>query len=105
LIQEAPSPNLDAAQLLCYLAFDPVNRSAKVANITLKIDDEILKKARRLAVRRKTSINAIVRKGIEDFVSGDLSREAAATGLEAFFRQSKARVGAKTWTRDELHER
>jgi len=76
-----------------------------VANITLKIDEELLKKARRLALRRKTSINAIVRKGIEEFVSGDFSREAAVQGLEAFFRQSKARVGAKAWTRDELHER
>jgi len=76
-----------------------------VANITLKIDEELLKKARRLALQRKTSINAVVRKGIEDFVSGDLSRQASLKGLEAFFRQTKARVGAKTWTRDDLHER
>lgn len=76
-----------------------------MANITLKIDEELLKEARRLALQRKTSINAIVRKGIEEFVSGDLSREAAVKGLEAFFRQSKARVGPRTWTRDELHER
>lgn len=76
-----------------------------MANITLKIDEELLQKARRLAVRKKTSINAIVRKRIEEFVSGDLRREAAVKGLEAFYRQSKARVGAKTWTRDELHER
>jgi predicted transcriptional regulator len=78
-------------------------RSTKVSNITLKIDEELLKKARRLALRRKTSINAIVKKGIEEFVSGDLSREAAVKGLEAFFQQTRARVGAKTWTRDELH--
>jgi predicted transcriptional regulator len=76
-----------------------------VANITLKIDEELLRRARRLALRRKTSINAIVRKGIEDFVSGDLSREAAVKGLEVFFRRTSARVVAKTWTRDELHER
>lgn len=76
-----------------------------MANITLKIDEELLKKARRLALKKKTTINAVVRKGIEEFVSGDLSREAAVTGLEAFFLQSKAKVGAKTWTRDELHER
>jgi predicted transcriptional regulator len=76
-----------------------------VANITLKIDEELLKKARRLALRRKTTINAIVRKGIEEFVSSDLSRETAAKGLESFFRETKARVGEKTWTRDELHER
>ena len=70
-----------------------------------KIDDELLRKARRFALRRNTSINAVVRKGIEEFVSGDLTREDAVKGLEAFFRQSEARVGAKTWTRDELHER
>ena len=76
-----------------------------MANITLKIDEELLGKARQLALRRKTSINAIVRKRLEEFVSRDLSREAAVKGLEAFFRQSRARVGTKTWTRDELHER
>jgi hypothetical protein len=91
--------------LLCYLLFKPLIRSSEVANITLKIDEKLLRKARRLALRKKTSINAIVRKGIEEFVSGDLSREAAVGGLEAFFRETKARVGAKTWTRDELHER
>lgn len=76
-----------------------------MANITLKIDEELLKKARRLALRRKTTINAIVRKGIEEFVSSDLSRENAVKGLESFFRETKARVGERTWTRDELHER
>ena len=76
-----------------------------MANITLKIDEELLKKARRLAHQRKTSVNAVVRKGIEDFVSGDLSREAAAKGLEAFFSRGRARVGAKNWIRDDLHER
>jgi predicted transcriptional regulator len=85
--------------------FKSLTGVTKVPNITLKIDEELLKKARRLALRRKTSINAIVRKGLEEFVSGDLSREAAVKGLEAFFRQTKARVAAKTWTRDELHER
>lgn len=76
-----------------------------MANITLKIDEELLDKARQLAFRRKTSVNAIVRKRLEEFVSRDLSREAAVKGLEAFFRKSRARVGTKTWTRDELHER
>ncbi len=76
---------------------------SEMANLTLKIDEELLQRARRLALRRKTSINAVVRKGIEDFVAGDLSREAAVKGMEAFFRRSKARVGPKTWTRDDLH--
>ena len=74
-----------------------------MANITIEIDDELLETARQPALRRKTSINVIVKKGVEEFVSGDLSREAAVKGLEAFYRQTKARVGAKTWTRDELY--
>ena len=76
-----------------------------MGNITMKIDDKLLEKARRLAFRKKTSINAIVKQRLEEFVSSDLSREAALEGLEAFFRRAKARVGKKTWTRDEVHER
>jgi predicted transcriptional regulator len=76
-----------------------------MANLTLKIDEQLLDKARRLALRRNTSINAIVRKKLEEFVSTDLSREATLKGIEAFFTRSKAQVGKKTWSRDEIHER
>lgn len=76
-----------------------------MANITLKIDDELLEKARRLAFHKKTSINALFKQKLEEFVSSDQRREAALRGLEAFFERSKARIGNKTWTRDELHER
>ena len=76
-----------------------------MANITMKIDDQLLEKARRLAFQKKTSINAVVKQSLEEFVARDYSREAALQGLEAFFRRSKARVGKKAWTRDEVHER
>lgn len=76
-----------------------------MANITLKIDDELLKKARRLAFQKKTSINAIVKQTLNEFVSRDLSREATLEGLESFYRKSKAKVGDKTWTRDEIYDR
>lgn len=76
-----------------------------MANITLKIDDGLLKNARKLAFQRKTSINAIVKKRLEEFVARDLSREATLSGLETFFQRSKARVGKKTWTRGEIHEK
>ena len=76
-----------------------------MANITFKIDDELFEKARQLAFQRKTSINAIVKQRLVEFVSSDLGREATLSGLEAFFERSTARVGNKTWTRDEIHER
>ncbi len=76
-----------------------------MANITLKIDDELLKKARQVAFQRKISVNALIKKRLEEFVSSDLGREAALKGLESFFQRSKAVVGKKTWSRDEIHER
>ncbi|MBW1784281.1 MAG: hypothetical protein JRL30_26515 [Deltaproteobacteria bacterium] len=76
-----------------------------MANLTLKIDDTLLEKARLLASRRKTSINAVVRQRLEEFVTGDLSRQAAIKGLESFYTRCGARLGRKTWNRDELHER
>jgi hypothetical protein len=76
-----------------------------MANLTLKINDQLLEKARRLALRRKTSINAVVREKLEEFVSTDLSCEATLKGIEAFFARSKARIGKKSWNRDEIHER
>ena len=76
-----------------------------MANITLKIDDRLLENARHLASQQKTSINAIIRETLERFVSSDQSREASLRGLDAFFLRCHARVGPKTWTRDELHER
>ncbi len=76
-----------------------------MANLTLKIDDDILKKARKLASRRKTSINAIVRRSLEEFVSSDLGLQTAISGLDAFYSRCKARIGDKAWTRDEIHER
>ena len=81
------------------------NEDENMTNITLKIDDELLRKARELALNKKTSINAIVKAKIEEFVSKDQSRDAALKGLDAFFRRSNARVGRKTWTRDDIHER
>ena len=76
-----------------------------MANLTLKIDEQLLIKARRLALRRNTSINAVVREKLEEFIATDLSREAALKGIEAFFTRSKAQIGKKTWSRDEIHER
>ena len=76
-----------------------------MANITLKIDDDLIKKARYLAAEKKTSINAIIKKNIEDFVSQDMKKEAALKGLESFFIRCKSKVGTKTWTRDQIHER
>ncbi len=76
-----------------------------MANLTLKIDDDLLERARRLASKRKTSVNAIVKARLEEFVSTDLEREAALRGLDEFYAHSRAKVSKKTWSREDIHER
>ncbi len=76
-----------------------------MANITLKVDDALLEKARRLAFRRNTSVNAVVRKRLEEFVASDLQREIVLEGLSAFFEKTRAQKGRRVWTREDLHER
>jgi len=76
-----------------------------MANVTVKIDDELLAKARLLAARRKTSINALVKQRLEEFVATDLKREATLKGLDRFYARSLAKLGQKTWSRNDLHER
>ena len=76
-----------------------------MANVTLKIDDDLLAKARHIAAERKISINAIIREKIEEFVSQDSRKETSLMGLESFYDRSNAKIGKKTWTRDEIHER
>jgi predicted transcriptional regulator len=76
-----------------------------MANVTIKIDDDLLAKVRLLAAQRKTSVNALVKQKLEEFVATDLRREATLRGLDEFYARSRARVGKKTWDRNDLHER
>ena len=76
-----------------------------MANVTLKIEDDLLMKARHLAAEKKTSFNAIIREKIEEFVSQDSKIETSLMGLESFYDRCNAKIGTKNWTRDEIHER
>ncbi|EFI35423.1 CopG-like DNA-binding protein [Desulfonatronospira thiodismutans ASO3-1] len=76
-----------------------------MANITLKVEDELLKKARSLAGRKNTSLNAVVRKMLRDFVNSDAKVQEAIDSLDDFYRKCDAAIGTGSWTRDELHER
>jgi len=76
-----------------------------MANITLKIDTRLLEEARKVAMIKKTSINALISRRLKEFVAHHQKKEAAIEGLEAFYRKTKARIGKTGWTREELHER
>jgi hypothetical protein len=76
-------------------------------NITLSIDDDLVKEVRKIAVERDTTLTGLVRDFLRDLTmehekTGRKRRECEA--LERSFRQFQFRIGRKTWTRKELHE-
>ncbi|MEO5576422.1 MAG: hypothetical protein ABIR67_05850 [Gaiellaceae bacterium] len=77
-----------------------------MANLTLTIDDGLLRAARIRALEQGTSVNALVRLYLEHFAGETRASEAVATFLERSAR-SAASSGpeGRAWTRDELHER
>ena len=79
--------------------------TVQVANITLSVDDEVLARVRRYAVEHDTTVNGMVR----EFLTALSTREDRARKARRRIRQlserSVARVGARSWTREQLHER
>jgi Arc/MetJ family transcription regulator len=77
-----------------------------MANLTITIDDDLLKRARLRALERNTSVNALLREYLEAF-AGDGSAIAARRRIAAIARGATSGSGGKgrSWSRDEIHER
>lgn len=77
-----------------------------MANITLVIDDDVLRRARLRALTEGTSVNAVVRSQIEAYVAD----QGPAVALQSFIdgaRSSAASSGpaGRSWDRESLHDR
>lgn len=77
-----------------------------MANLTLTIDERLLKRARVRALKQDTSVNALVRRYLEEYAGGGPHQQ----GLAGFLALTEAihagsGPGGRAWTRDELYER
>jgi hypothetical protein len=74
-------------------------------NITITVDDEVVRRARIRALQQRTSVNAILREFLESYAGADEESQARDTLVE-LARGSQASSGAqgRTWTREELYE-
>jgi hypothetical protein len=76
--------------------------------ITLSLDDRLVREVRKIALRRDTTLTALVRDYLEKLVvenapSGRKRREREA--LERSFAQLQVKVGRRTWKREDLYAR
>ena len=82
----------------------PVRTYNVLVNVTLSIDDEVIRRARRRAEAMGTSVNQLVRDYLEQFSGGaqgaDIARE-----FERLSRLSQGNSKGWKFNREELHER
>ena len=76
-----------------------------MANLTIVVDDEILKRARLRATEQGTSVNAVVRDYLEQYAGSRAAQEQALARLLTLSETALSRRGRRTWSRDELHDR
>ena len=75
-------------------------------NLTLAIEDDILERARIVAVGKRTTVNAMVREFLTDVASQDKRRDEARAALRELMRNSKGRMREDfRFDREETHER
>jgi hypothetical protein len=77
-------------------------------NITLSLDEKLVKELRKIAVDRDTTLTGMVRDYLEmvaaeNAASGKKRRQREA--LEHTFGRLPFNIGGRTWTRADLHAR
>lgn len=77
-------------------------------NITLSVDEKLVKEVRKIAIERDTTLNGLVRDYLEKLAtesatSGRKRREREA--LDRSFAKFRFTIGKPTWRRENLHER
>jgi hypothetical protein len=75
-------------------------------NITLSVDDEVIKKVRKVAVDKNTTLTTMVREFLQSVADSDAAeKKQAIRKLQKSFQGLSRDMGTRTWTRDDLYER
>jgi len=76
-----------------------------MSNLTITVDEEVLRKARIRALEQGSSVNAVLRELLEAYAGVSDSQSAAVEELIELSKKSRSRRGGSHWTRDELYDR
>jgi hypothetical protein len=76
-----------------------------MANLTITVDDDVLRQARIRALEQGTSVNALLRSCLESYAGTPAAHQRAIRSLLGLSARARSARGGRRWTRDELHER
>ena len=74
--------------------------------ITVNIDEDIVKKVRKIAIDKDTTLTAMVRDYLTAIARSDAAaRKADADKLMETFEKVSREMGPRSWTREDLYDR
>lgn len=79
-----------------------------MSNLTIALDDALIRKARIKAVQEGTTINAVVRERLKQYASAggqEPPHVRATREFLALAKRAKGRSSGTRWTREEINER
>lgn len=74
-------------------------------NLTLRIEEPILRKARKIAAERSTSVNKLIREYLGELIAREDRQSQARAELLELCQASKAQIGNRNWSREDLYVR
>ena len=79
-----------------------------MANLTISVDEEVLKRARIRALEENTSVNAVLGRFLKEYARLDEIRRSRLAALDKLLRiadENPIDRGGRRWSRDELYDR
>jgi ABC-type metal ion transport system substrate-binding protein len=77
-----------------------------MSNITLNVDDEVIKKVRKIAIDKNTTLTAMVREYLNSVAARDDQRkQESVQKLQKSFQTMSRDMGKRNWSREDLHVR
>ncbi len=77
----------------------------KMTNVTLSVDQEVLKQARILVLQQGTSVNAVIRDFLKNYIASNQRYQQVTERLLEQAEHSQFESDGRKWMRDRLHER
>lgn len=77
-----------------------------MTNLTITVDEQVLKRARMRALEEDTSVNAVLRRYLEDY-AGDSKEQLEAVGRvieSSRASRSGSGAGGRKWSREDAYE-
>ena len=74
-------------------------------DITLDMDEEIVRRVSKIASDRGTTLTAMVRDYLRSVIESDAARREAASKFRESVERYSRDMGPRTWTRDDLYDR